>query len=153
MLQPASPGSFVWFSLICSRRRGSTAAVVTLETVGDESRKKMAHSVTRPPARRCSSDGRLCFHVRLVYEFCLVCDMLPTFLALSFLTPVCLSSCSFVCAPVICYSLQVPSMFPVFLVAFVSCLISEFLCFYLFSTFLYSLFSGDGFVVLSYPVR
>ena len=51
MLQPPSPGSFVWFSLICSRRDGSTAAVVTLDTVVDESRKKMADSVTRSTAR------------------------------------------------------------------------------------------------------
>jgi len=60
LLQPPSPGSFVWFSLICSRRGGSTAAAVTLDTVADESRKKMADGVARSPSRLCSRDGKIC---------------------------------------------------------------------------------------------
>ena len=57
LLQPPNPGSFVWFSLISSRRGGSTAAGVTLDTAVDEIRKKMAENVTRSPARLCSRDG------------------------------------------------------------------------------------------------
>ena len=48
MLQPPNPGSFVCFSLTCSRGGGgSTAAAVTLDTVAAESRKKMADGVAR----------------------------------------------------------------------------------------------------------
>ena len=48
---------------------GSTAAAVTLDTVADESRKKMADGVTRSPARFCSRDGNICYCGRLEYDF------------------------------------------------------------------------------------
>ena len=57
MLQPPNPGSFVCFSLICSRRGGATAAVRTLDTAVDERRKKVADRVVRSPARLCRRDG------------------------------------------------------------------------------------------------
>ena len=40
---------------------GSAAAAVTLDSVADESRKKMADSVTRSPSRLCSRDGKIFF--------------------------------------------------------------------------------------------
>ena len=84
MLQPPSPGSFVWFSLICYRRGDSTAAVVRLDTVADESR-KMAYSVTRSPGRLCSRDGKLCCYGRLEYDFFafVPCFLLSLFSSLS----------------------------------------------------------------------
>ena len=40
---------------------GSTAAAVTLDTVADESRKKMADGVARKvPSRLRSGDGKIC---------------------------------------------------------------------------------------------
>ena len=73
MLQPPSPGSFVWFSLICSRG-GATAAVVTLDTVADESRKKMADGLARSPSRLCSIDGKICcYEDALSTIFLLLC--------------------------------------------------------------------------------
>ena len=82
MLQPPSPGSFVWFSLICSRGgEGSTAAAVTLDTVADESR-KMADGVARSPSRLCSRDGKICcYGDALSTTFLLACfsALLPTF--------------------------------------------------------------------------
>ena len=57
--QPPSPGSFVWFSLIFFAGGVSTAAV-RLDTVADESSKKMADGVTRSPSRLCSRDGKIC---------------------------------------------------------------------------------------------
>ena len=39
---------------------GSTAAAVTLDTVADESRKRMADGVARFPSRLCSRDGKTC---------------------------------------------------------------------------------------------
>ena len=74
MLQPPSPGSFVWFSLICSRGGGSTAAAVTLDTVADESR-KMADGVARSPSRLCSRDGKICCYgdaLRTIFFACLL---------------------------------------------------------------------------------
>ena len=47
------------FSLLYSRGGGSTAAVVTLDTVADESR-KMTDGVARAPSRLCSRDGKIC---------------------------------------------------------------------------------------------
>ena len=41
---------------------GSTAAAVTLDTVADESRKKMANGVARSPPRLCSRDGKIYCH-------------------------------------------------------------------------------------------
>ena len=80
MLQPPSPGSFVWFWLIYSRREASTAAVVTLDTVVDE-RRMMTDNMTRSPARLCSRDGKLCYYGRLEYEFL---ALLPCFLLFIF---------------------------------------------------------------------
>ena len=79
LLQPPSPGSFVWFSLICSRGGGSTAAAVTLDTVADESRKKMQDGVARSPSRLCSRDGKIyCYGDALSTVSCF-CALLPTF--------------------------------------------------------------------------
>ena len=47
-LQPPNPSSFVWFSLISSRRGGRTAVALTLDTAVDESR-KMPDRVTKGP--------------------------------------------------------------------------------------------------------
>ena len=77
MLPPPSPLSFVWFWLICSRKGGSTAAVVTLDTAVDESRKKMVDSVIRLSARLCSRDRKLCYYGHLEYDFL---AFLPCFL-------------------------------------------------------------------------
>ena len=82
MLQPPSPGSFVWFSLICSRGGGSTAAAVTLDTVADESRKKMAACVTRSPSRLCSRDGKICCYgdaLSTIFLLAFFCALFPTF--------------------------------------------------------------------------
>ena len=43
-----------------ARGRGSTAAAVTLDTVADESRKKIADGVARSPSRLCSREGKIC---------------------------------------------------------------------------------------------
>ena len=60
-LQPPSPGSFVRFSLICSKGGGgSTATAKTLDTVADESR-KMTDDVARTPSRVRSRDGKICW--------------------------------------------------------------------------------------------
>ena len=40
---------------------GSTAAAMTLDTVADESRKKMADGLARSPSRLCSRDGKIVF--------------------------------------------------------------------------------------------
>ena len=86
MLQPPSHGRFVWFPLICSLMGGSIVAVVTLDTVLVESRKKtentrkIAYSVTSFPVWICSRDGRLCRYGRLEYDL-LACFVLLIFLA------------------------------------------------------------------------
>ena len=69
LVQSPSPGSFVWFSLICSRRGGSTAAAMTRDSVADERKKKMADGVTRSPTRLCSRDGKIGYYGRLEYDF------------------------------------------------------------------------------------
>ena len=82
MLQPPSPGSFAWLSLICSREGGSTTAAVTLiDTVADESRKKMADGMAWSPARLCSRDGKINYYGRLEYEFLafVLCNLLFSF--------------------------------------------------------------------------
>ena len=91
MLQPPSPGSFVWYPLICSRGRGgSTAAAVTLDTVADESRKKMADGVARSPSRLRSRDGKICCYgdsFSTIFLLACFCALLPTFvLRLGFLS-------------------------------------------------------------------
>ena len=79
-LQPPSPGSIVWFCLICSRRGGSTAAAVTLDTVADESTNKMADGATRSPARLCSRDGKVCYDGRLEFDFLSFVPCFPLFI-------------------------------------------------------------------------
>ena len=153
MPQPPSLGSFDWFSLICSRRGGSTAAAVTLDTAANESRKEMADGVTRSPARLCSRDRMICYYERHEYDF------LPFSWLSSYFS---------------CFVLPYPDMFIFFvflrlcsshlllsasthfvvralvLVSFVSRFISAFLWFYFFVV----LISRVAFVdVLSYPVR
>ena len=62
------------FSLICSRGGGgSTAAAVTLDTVADESRKKIADGVARSPSRLCSRDGKICYGDALSTILLLLC--------------------------------------------------------------------------------
>ena len=81
MLQPPSPSSFVWFSLICSRGGGLTAAAVTLDTVADESR-KMADGVARSPPRLCTRDGKICCYgdaMSTIFLLACFCALLPTF--------------------------------------------------------------------------
>ena len=103
LVQPPSPGSFVWFSLICSRGGGSTAAAVTLDTVADESRKKMADGVARSPSRHCSRDGKIscCHGDALSTIFLLV--FVPCFLLFVF-------RFSFTCISFLLFSLH-PGMF------------------------------------------
>ena len=61
LLQPPSPGSFVWVLVdLFAGGGGSTAAEVTLDTVTDESRKKIADGVARSPFRLCGRDGKIC---------------------------------------------------------------------------------------------
>ena len=164
LLQPPSPGIFVWFSLICSRGEGgSTAAAVTLHTVADESR-KMADGVARSPSRLCSRDGKICcYGDALSTIFLLACfrAVLPTFRFSFFFSfiiffpcvPVCLSSsCPFVCAAAICYSQKVRIFL---LVSFVPYPISDFFCFFIrLVNFFVAPISRVAFfvVVLSYPV-
>ena len=97
----------VWFGFrwFVHGGRGSTAAVLRLDTALNQSRKNMADSVTtRFPARLRSRDGELRYYGRLEYDFLAFWPrfLLLTFLIFSVLIPVCLSpSCSFVCAAVI----------------------------------------------------
>ena len=105
------------FSLICSQAGGgSTAAAVTLDTVADESRKKMADGVARSPSRICGRDGKMgCYGDALITIFLLacICALPPTFrfrfhfLFFSGATLCLSSSCPFACAARICYSQQV----------------------------------------------
>ena len=56
-----------------------TAAAVTLHTVTDESRKKIADCVARSPSRLCSRDGKICCYgdalstIFLLAFLCLAC--------------------------------------------------------------------------------
>ena len=57
------PGIYIYgqkTQIIVGLGGGSTAAAVTLDTVADESRKKMADGVARSPSRLCSWDGKVC---------------------------------------------------------------------------------------------
>ena len=90
-VQPPSPGSLVWFLMTCSRRRGSTAAVVTLGTIADESRKKMADRVTRSHrVGFVAETARLRFVTLDTLNRGFFRALLPTFRILSFLVPLCL---------------------------------------------------------------
>ena len=66
---------------------GSTEAAMTLDTVADESRKKMADGVARSPSRLCSRDGKICCYGDALSTIFLlkICALLPTFLFLFFL--------------------------------------------------------------------
>ena len=145
-------------SLICSRAGRSTAAAVTLDTVADESRKKMADGVTRSPARLCSRDGKICYYIDALSTIFLLLSLASCFSY--FLLPypgmfiffvflrLCSSHSSATLSKYVFYAVRA-------LVSFFSRLISEFLCFYLFfSIFFVVFFSGVAFfVVLSYSVR
>ena len=59
-----------------------TAAAVTLDTVADESRKKMADGVARSPSRLCSRDGKICCYgdaLSTIFLLACFCALLPTF--------------------------------------------------------------------------
>ena len=94
---------------------GTTAAAVTLDTVADESRKKMADGVARSPSWLCSRDGNICCYgdalstsLSLVFVPCFLLYFFVFFSSFSHFfpcIPVCLpSSCPFVCAAATCYS-------------------------------------------------
>ena len=131
----------------------STAAAVTLDTVADESRKKMADGVARSPSRLCSIDRNICCYgdaLSTIFLLACFCALLPTF-RFSFLfsffsyffspcIPVCLSSsCPFGRAAAICYSQQVRILQYVFflLVSSAPYPISEFFCFFIRVVFLF----------------
>ena len=114
MLQPSNPSSFVWFWLICSRRGGATAAVVTLEVAVDE--RKMADGVARSPARLCSREG-LSFVIIDACNF-LAFALLPSFLFLRPYPGTCVcfsSSCCFVRVICILSRLRTPLVLFVFI--------------------------------------
>ena len=84
-----------WFSLICSRRGGSTAAAVTPLPTRAGGRWQI-DDVTSSPARLCSRDGKIYYYGRLEYDFL---AFVPCFLL-------------FVCSPSLSryvYLLRVPS--------------------------------------------
>ena len=62
---------------------GSTAAAVTfIDSVADESRKKMADGMVRSPSRLCSRDGKICCHgdaLSTIFLLACFCSLLPTF--------------------------------------------------------------------------
>ena len=61
---------------------GTTAAAVTLDTVADESRKKMADGVARSPSWLCSRDGKICCYrdaLSTMFLLACFCALLPTF--------------------------------------------------------------------------
>ena len=61
---------------------GSTTAALTLDTVADESRKKMADGVARSPSRLCSRDRKICCYGDALSTILLLacfCALLPTF--------------------------------------------------------------------------
>ena len=100
---------------------------MTLDTAGDESRKKMAHSVTWSPAQLFSRDGKLCYYGRLEYNFFAFVPCFRYVFLLRVPSSVQQSSATLskhVVRDVLCL-----------LASLVACLISEFLCCYLFSTF------------------
>ena len=59
-----------------------TASAVTLYTVADESRKKMADGVARSASRLCRRDGKICCcgdALSTIFLLALFCALLPTF--------------------------------------------------------------------------
>ena len=98
---------------------GSTAAAVTLDTVADEGRKKMADVVTWSPSRLCSRDGKICgYGDALSTSFLLLClascfsFTFHSFLILSCIPVRLYSRCSSVCGAAICYSQHVRILYP-----------------------------------------
>ena len=81
-VQTPSPGNFVWvFVGLFARGGGSTAVAVTLDTVADRSRNKMADGVARSPFRLCSRDGKLCCYgdaLSTIFLLSCFCALLPT---------------------------------------------------------------------------
>ena len=172
MLQPASPGSFAWLSLIFvrgGRGGGSTAAAVTLDTVADESRKKMADGVARSPSRLCSRDGKICCHgdaLSTIFLLACFCSLLPTFrfsFFSSYFFPLHPGMFIFFVSLRLCSIHLLLSASTYFIVRVLSacCVICtlphlEILLFFISLVFFFrsSYFSGGVFfVVLSYPVR
>ena len=139
LLQPPNPSTFVWFSLICSLRGGSTAALLTVDTAVNESRKKVADRVTRSPTRLCSRDGKLCYYRRLEYDFLFFfLALLPCFIVFfvcfssscCFVRAAVISSASTCCSRVICIisDLRIPFVsfviyFSWFLFSWLACLL------------------------------
>ena len=84
LLQPPSLGSFVWFSTIVCQGgggEGSLVASVTLDTVADESRRKMADGLARSPSRLRSRDGKICCcgdALGTIFLIACICALLPT---------------------------------------------------------------------------
>ena len=81
---------------------GSAAAAVTLDTVADESRKKMADGVSRSPSRLCSRDRKICCRGDALSTIFLLLCLASYFSFLFFL---------FLCSPAsrYVYLLRVPS--------------------------------------------
>ena len=152
LLQPTNPSSFAWVSLICSRRGGSTAAVLALDTAVEESRKKMADRVARSPARLCSKDGKLCCCRRLEYD---VLAFLPCFLHFSSSLSLSRNDSLLRVASSVQQSSAPLQQVRVLLVSVVFCLISRFPFFgsLYFSYHVVIVFFFGVFVVLSCPVR
>ena len=60
----------------------STAVAVTIGTVADESRKKMADGVVTSPSRLCSRDGKICCYgdaLSTIFLLACFCVLVPTF--------------------------------------------------------------------------
>ena len=108
---------------------------MTLDTVADESRKKMSDGVARSPCRLCSRDGKICCYgdaLSTIFLLACFCALLPTFrfsFIFSFLFFLSLhhgmfiSFCPFVCAAAICYSQQVPGTYFIVRVISACCVI------------------------------
>ena len=140
---------------------------MALDTVADESRKKMADGVARSPSRLRSRDGKICCYgdsFSTIFLLACFCALLPTFvLRLGFLI-IFLHPGMFIFVSVrLCSShlLLSASTYLIVRVPSSACRvictypISEFFSFYSFSIFFRSSYFSGGvsFVVLSYPIR
>ena len=125
-------------------------AVLTLDdAVVDASRKKMADSAARSPARLCSRDWKLCCHRRLEYEFLALLPS-PSLSGGMFLSFVLLCSSSeqqSSAAPLRQVRVLLADFFCI-LVSSVFCLISGVVWFYLFYIFLVVLIFVVGMCVV-----
>ena len=110
---------------------GLKAAVMTPDTFADESR-KMAHSVTRFPARFGSTARTLCYYGRLEYDF-LALAFVPSFLRFLF-------SPSFYWYVYLLRVLAI-CILPELGIIFYNCFVFPGSCYY----------PGGVFIVLSYP--